>query len=133
MNPFILEPTEFSPSIIFDPSISKFEISGESRPENAGKFYDAIIKWLEQYQSSLFSKQTSLPNNEKINFDIKLEYFNSTSAKYILDVLKVLDNFHKEGLINRINWFYDSMDEDMKDSGEQFSRLVKVPFSFVEK
>jgi hypothetical protein len=133
MNSFIIEPTEFSPSIIFDPSISKFEISGESRPENTGKFYDGIIKWLEQYQSSIFSGQASLPNNEKINFDFKLEYFNSTSAKYILDVLKVLDNYFKEGYINRINWHYDAMDEDMKDSGEQFARLVKVPFAFVEK
>ena len=132
MNPFIIEQSEFSPSIIFDPSNSRFEITGESRPENAGKFYESVIKWLEQYQSNLFS-QKQMASAEKFHFDFKLEYFNSTSAKYILDVLKLLDNYFREGYLAKINWHYDAMDEDMKDSGEQFSKLVKVPFAFIEQ
>jgi len=132
MNPFIIEQSEFSPSIIFDPSSSKFEITGESRPENAGKFYESVIKWLEQYQTNLFS-QKEVSSDQKFHFDFKLEYFNSTSAKYILDVLKVLDTYFKEGYLAKINWHYDAMDEDMKDSGEQFSKLVKVPFAFIEQ
>ncbi len=132
MNPFIIEQSEFSPSIIFDPSNSKFEITGESRPENAGKFYESVIKWLDQYYDDILSKK-ELSSTEKIYFDIKLEYFNSTSAKYILDLLKVLDNYYKNGHLAKINWHFDALDEDMKDSGEQFSKLVKVPFAFIQQ
>ena len=131
MDKIIIEPTEFSPRVVLDAVKSKYEISGESRPENPAKFFQPILKWLEQYQSVLFFQKTNYNNDAQISFEFKLEYFNSTSAKYIFDVIKVLNNYFDSGYNTKIKWYYDSRDEDMKEAGKELEKLVKVPFEFV--
>ena len=131
MNPLIIEQSEFSPQVTLDPVNLKFQISGESRPENAGKFYEPIISWLEQYKSVLFWQKEKFGAPQKLDFIFKFEYFNSTSAKYILDLLKQIDLYHADGNEIRVQWYYDKLDEDMKDSGEEFSKLLNVPFDFI--
>lgn len=122
MSALSLEATEFTPKVVLDPSSKKFEISGESRPENSGKFYEPIIEWM----------KNNLPSvKDGINFEFKFEYFNSSSAKYILDILKQLNNCHTGGCSVKIMWSFDSLDEDMKESGEEFSKLIEVPFEFI--
>ena len=124
MNAINIPSSEFTPRVILDPAASKYEISGESRPENSGKFYEPIIQWLEQYGSSLNA-------SSNIVIEFKFEYFNSSSAKYILDVLKQLNNYHSKGVAIKIKWSYDALDEDMKESGEEFAKLINVPFEFI--
>src|SRR4051812_1036829 len=122
MSALILEATEFTPKVVLDPGSNKYEISGESRPENSGKFYEPIIAWMEQ----------NLPSAKGgITFEFKFEYFNSSSAKYVLDILKQLNNCNSGGNSVKIKWSYDSLDEDMKESGEEFSKLIEVPFEFI--
>ena len=58
MEPLIIEPTEFTPSILFDPNNSVFEITGFSRPENVIGFYKPILKWLEEFNDNLLSVNT---------------------------------------------------------------------------
>ena len=130
MEALIIEKTEFTPQVILDSKSFKFEISGESRPENTGKFYEPIIKWLEQYESILFWQKNNFAKQTRTIFEFRLEYFNSTSAKYIMDVLNVLNKFHNSGFDIQVKWFYDELDTDMKESGEEFAMLVKVPFEF---
>lgn len=131
MDKITIEPTEFSPRVVLDASKSKYEISGESRPENPAKFFHPILKWLEQYQSVLFFQKTNYKDNPEIAFEFKLEYFNSTSAKYIFDVIKVLNNYFVEGYNAKIKWHYDERDEDMMEAGQELEKLVKVPFEFI--
>lgn len=133
MNALLIEPSDFSPKVVFDPVKNQFEISGESRPENTSKFYMPLLQWLEQYQGVLYwekDKVTSIP--PKV-FEFKFDYFNSTSAKFIMDVLMQLDKMAQEGYPIKAKWFYDKRDEDMKESGEEFSKLLKkLPIEFVE-
>ena len=131
MDALINEQTEFSPKVVLDPVNNKFEISGESRPENASKFYEPIVKWLEQYQAVLFYQKGQSGKANKVVFDISLDYFNSTSAKHLLDILKQLDTYYNEGHEAVIRWFYYEQDEDMRDSGEEFSKLINVPIEFI--
>lgn len=131
MEPIILEATEFSPKVVLDPANMKLEISGESRPENAGKFYGPIVKWLEQYKSVLYFNKEKFGSAPKIIFEFKFDYLNSISAKYILDILKQLEIFHSEGYELLVKWYYDKRDEDMKGTGEEFAELVQVPFEFI--
>lgn len=128
MNALNVAPTEFSPKIILDEVSSKFEVSGESRPENANKFFAPVIAWLEQYQLVLYWEKQKFGKTRKIVFEFNLGYFNSTSAKFILDILNLLDKFFQEGYDIKVVWHYDVRDEDMMDSGEEFSKLVKMPF-----
>lgn len=133
MDAFIIEQTEFAPKVVLDPVNNKFEIIGESRPENAGKFYEPIVKWLEQYQAVLFYQKGQSGKANKVLFDFSLDYFNSTSAKHLLDILKQLDTYYNEGHEVLIRWFYIAQDEDMRDSGEEFSKLISVPIEFIER
>ncbi len=128
-----IEATERSPRVVLDPFAMKFEISGESRPENAGKFYEPILQWLEQFNSILYWQNEQFENSKKMTLEFKMDYFNSTSAKYLLDILKLIDVAHTNGCSVKINWLYDSRDEDMLESGEEFSQLVNIPFEFVAK
>lgn len=133
MNPLKIEATEFSPTVILSSEIPHFEISGESRPENTGKFYTPIIEWLTQYKQVLSTDKNAHDKSKKIVFEFKFDYFNSTSAKYIMDILYQLDTYHAAGLETLVKWYYDAMDDDMKEAGEEFAKLIKSPIEFIEK
>ena len=125
-----IEPSDFSPKVYFNLDENKFEISGESRPENTSKFYAPLIEWAE----ALATDEISTIQAKTLHFDFKFEYFNSTSAKFILDFLQTLQAC-QEKLKNSkiiIRWYYDERDEDMHDSGEEFSHLVNLPFEFIQ-
>ena len=133
MNALLIDPSDFSPKVLFDPAKNQFEISGESRPENTSKFYVPILQWLEQYQNVLYWEKDKFGQGAARTFEFKLDYFNSTSAKFIMDMLMQLDKMAQEGYEIKAKWFYDKRDEDMKESGEEFSKLLKkLPIEFVE-
>ena len=133
MNALLIDPSDFSPKVVFDPTKNLFEISGESRPENTSKFYVPLLEWLTQYQSVLYWEKDKVSNIPTKIFEFKLDYFNSTSAKFIMDVLMQLDKMAQEGYPIKVKWFFDKRDEDMKESGEEFSKLLKkLPIEFIE-
>ena len=133
MNALLIDPSDFSPKVVFDPVKNQFEISGESRPENTSKFYVPLLDWLTQYQGVLYWEKDKVASIPAKVFEFKFDYFNSTSAKFIMDVLMQLDKMAQEGYPIKAKWFYDKRDEDMKESGEEFSKLLKkLPIEFVE-
>ena len=71
MEAMIIEATEFSPGVVLDSKAHKFEISGDSRPENTGKLYEPIIKWIEQYQSVLYWQKNTFGKQTKMIFEFK--------------------------------------------------------------
>ena len=124
MDAILLEATQTTPKVNLDSVANKFEISGESRPENTAKFYAPIITWLDNYRSVLYFQKESFGKSKKMVFDFKFEYFNSTSAKFILDIFYNLEKIQKQGCEVEINWNYDKRDTDMKEAGEEFSKYV---------
>ena len=133
MDALIIDRSDFSPKVVLDPVNNIFEISGESRPENTSKFYVPILTWLEQYLNFLYWEKDKFGASAPHIFEFKFDYFNSTSAKFIMDVLMQLDKMASDGYNVQAKWHYDKRDEDMKESGEEFSRLLKkLPMSFIE-
>ncbi len=132
MDSLIIEATEDSPKIIFDTASNRFIVSGESRPENAGKFYTPIINWIINYEEALSSQKKETKDNPILNFVFKLDYFNSTSAKYIMDILLIIKKFADLGYQINIEWHYDKRDDDMLDAGNEFSDTVDLKFDFIE-
>jgi len=132
MEALIIEPTEFSPGVLLDARKNKFEISGESRPENAPKFYEPILDWLDNYYSVRYWKNSSFDSKPvEIAFEFKLTYFNSISSVFILDIFKKIKMFRKEELGFKVKWYYDEPDLDMKESGEEFSKMIGFPFEII--
>jgi hypothetical protein len=56
---------------------------------------------------------------------INLDYFNSSSGRYILELLACLEE--KKELV-RIVWLCEKEDELMIEKGEEFKSLVDLPF-----
>lgn len=113
-----IEPTPKTPKVFFDASQGIMEISGRSIPENSIEFYKPLYQWLDQYLKS--------PQHNSI-FNFKLEYFNTSSSKCILDIFRKLEKIHLAGNRITINWFYEQDDEDMQEAGEDYQRIINVP------
>jgi hypothetical protein len=128
MEKLIIEATLNSPRVELDPADNRFEFSGESRPENVRSFYLPILDWLEEYAADL--SKNGKKNPLTLNFN--LEYFNSTSAKYILDIFKSLYSIHEGGNEVLIRWHYEEDDEDMYEVGMEMSRMSRLPFEYVK-
>ena len=132
MDSLIIEKTDDSPSVTLDTTTNNFIISGESRPENTGKFYAPIIEWINKYENILYFNKNESSKKSKLVFTFKLDYFNSTSSKYILDIIMILKNFVAKGYDVTIQWHYDKRDDDMLDAGNEFSDTVGLKFDFIE-
>ena len=130
MEKLVIESTFNSPSVILDPESKHFDFSGESRPENVRKFYLPILEWLDSYarEQSEMSKSQRLSS---LLVEFNFEYFNSTSAKYILDLFKALNVLNDLGIEILVKWLYEEDDEDMLEVGEEMSRMSKLDFEYV--
>ncbi|MFZ4399001.1 MAG: DUF1987 domain-containing protein [Bacteroidales bacterium] len=125
MENLIIPATDITPKISFDIQEKVFEITGESRPENVRDFFDPVLSWINQYF-------TNLKSADLHTFNFKLEYFNSSSAKYLLTLLKNIGLHYKNGAKIEIDWYYEEGDDDMKEVGEQMSEMAKIPFRVIE-
>lgn len=123
-----IAPTDKSPKVIFDPEKGLFEMEGNSRPENVRDFYYPIIDGLRDYFDKFISKKES---DKSFKFNFKLEYFNSSSAKFISDIMVVVKNFAEQGVNIKIYWYFEDGDDDMKEVGEDFSDMISYPFNYI--
>jgi len=130
MRKLVIDKTSSSPKVVLDPEKGVFEISGESRPPDVGNFYGEILNWFDDYSAHLLKSQDD-KDPFVLNFD--LEYFNSSSAKYILDFCKQMASVRSRGKSLEVRWQYDEDDEDMLEAGQEMSRIAKMPFEFVRK
>jgi hypothetical protein len=98
-------------------------IEGKSIPENTPAFYKPAFDWIEQYQNYRTSK---------IKLDIKMEFFNTSSSKCILDILKGIEILKKQGAEVSVNWYYNDEDENLLDCGEDFAQIIHIDFNFIK-
>ncbi len=124
--------TEQTPKIVLDPSKRIFEIEGESRPENVHDFFSPILEKLRSYMKSVdneFHRDIFMELPFTAHF--KLMYFNSSSAKFISDILFIFKKYLDKGLKIKIYWYYSEGDEDLRDVGEDLAEMTAFPFYFV--
>jgi hypothetical protein len=108
-----------TPGVRLSKSKGVFEIIGVSYPEDVRIFYGPILQWLADYNEQ---------PNDKTVFVFKLDYFNTATSKILLDVMMSLEKIHKEGHECLVEWHFEIGDEDLQESGVDYSEIVKVPF-----
>jgi hypothetical protein len=123
MEALLIEGSQKTPAVEFDPQKGVLEIKGRSIPENSIEFYKPLVDWLEEYSDSASTKTI---------VNVHLEYFNTSSSKCILDVFKKLESIHKSNNEVLINWYYEEDDEDMLEAGEDYESIIRVPFKMIE-
>lgn len=116
-----IQKTKASPEIIMDFSKGTLDISGESYPENAMSFYKPLFEWL----------KTVIDSKKQITINFKLDYFNTSTSKCVIDILDMVDKYHTTGGSVKINWYYKEDDDDMMETGEEFSSDLKAPFEIL--
>jgi hypothetical protein len=122
---FIIQSTFTTPEIRFDPAAHHFYIGGNSYPENSLKFYGPILQWLEAFV------QRHEPDSTPFTLEVKLEYFNTSTAKVLLDLFRHFEALHEKGQPVQIRWLFLEEDTEMEDAGLDYQAAVKVPFELV--
>lgn len=122
-NIFIIEETEETPLIKFNAKTGLLEISGRSLPENASNFFEPVHKWISNYISN--------PAIETI-MQLKLEYFNSSSAKQIMQIILLLEQLYLKSNNVKIYWFFSQSDELIESRGRELKNLVNIPFELTQ-
>ncbi len=121
MKNLIIEPTEKTLKIHFDAEKGLLEIEGSSYPESSRQFFQILNEWIESYISTI---------GKAITLNLKIQYLNSTSTKYMMDLLSILENFYEKGGDVNINWYYEEGD-DMEEMGEDFADELKLPLNII--
>lgn len=133
METLTIPATQNTPAVTLNTEEQIFLIEGESYPESAHKFYQPILEWLSSYEKVLQTQKKVFEKNRRMTFQFKLEYFNSTSARYIKEIFLTLDKFALNNLHVRVKWFYEKEDTDMKEAGEEFKKMTtRLETLFVE-
>lgn len=119
----VADSREQTPLVHFK-TTGELKIEGTSYPENPMKFYQQVIDWI---------KALKTENISKIELSVRLDYFNTSTSKLVLYIFKQLENIYltqKNDI--RVIWFYNTNDEDMIESGKDYSSLIEIPFELRE-
>ncbi|MFT5582091.1 MAG: hypothetical protein ACI9G9_001356 [Psychromonas sp.] len=118
-----LEGSAKTPSVDFSNDSGTLELKGRSIPENSVEFYHPLNEWIDFYGADP-KKVTTV--------DIKLEYFNTSSSKCILDLFKKLEKLSGKNTDVKVNWYFEEDDEDMEEAGEDYQAIIGLPFKMIE-
>lgn len=119
-SPFLLKQSRNTPAVSFSPDDKVFEISGISFPEDSKLFFKPLLDYLNEVGSAVESGTI---------FNFKLDYFNTSSARCILDVMLAIDRIYSAGAKITIFWYYSAGDEEMKEVGEEYGLLISCPIN----
>ncbi len=114
MEKLIIKKTDETPAVIFMPEKGVFQLAGTSWPENASKFYQQIFDWLDKYFLD--------PLPETV-FDIRLTYFNTSSAKQLVRLMLYLKEKAQQHKV-KIRWYYNKDDYENFLEAERYRTLL---------
>lgn len=116
--------TERSPEVDFDFKHGILSLRGESYPEDASAVFGPIFAALDAFLPHVGTREV------RVDFD--LTYFNSSSAKALMNMFQMLERAAGAGARITVSWFYAPDDDTMKEFGEDFSEdLEHVAFNLV--
>lgn len=118
-----IEETAITPEIKFNSQTGFFSLKGRSIPENPKEFYSQIIEWLIEYYKS---------PNEITEFWFEMEYVNSGSSRFILEILRRVKQYRDEGSNTVIKWLYEEDDESIQGLGEYYRDLIQIPIELIQ-
>jgi hypothetical protein len=129
-----IKPTQLTPKIQFSPGENIFIISGTSAPEDVRALYYPVINWMQDYVGQmLIDGNNKFTREEPLRFQLDLDYFNSTSAKFFYDIFLELKKAIQSGIPVSVEWYHDAEDIDMKEAGIDIAQLAEMEFIYISK
>ena len=117
MSDFSLQATSRTPAIHLNTADMTLVISGESYTEDVRQFYTTINEQLAVYF-------TTKP--ERLDVAIKLTYFNSGSARALMELLDQLDEAAEKGVKIIVNWYCDPDDDITREFAEDIAADIRA-------
>ena len=123
MGDFFIKKTFNTPEIQIIASEGTIRIEGRSIPEDPGDFFERIIQQVNEYyhQPQILTK-----------IDIKLEYVNSGSSKFLLEILRIIRRNYESGHDCIVNWYFEEDDESIQELGIHYQNTLKIPFRLID-
>ena len=131
MHDLIIPGSDYTPRVTFLVETGHLEISGISRPEDVAGFYEEPLEWLGRFEEFVLKSENKY-EVQNLQFNFKLSYFNSSSSKYIIQMLRHIKNIIDHGIDVGINWYYEEGDEKMLEDGEDLAEAVEMEFNYIE-
>ncbi len=119
MENFFIKGTDRTPEVDFNFTSGVMSIFGRSITENPISFYKKLEDYIIEYGKK--------PPNKTL-FTVTLEYFNTSTSKCLVDIFKLLEQFHSTQNEVLVEWYYEEDDEEIKDAGEDYKDIVDIPF-----
>ncbi len=134
MEKLFIEKTTTTPEIHLSPEDNTFHIRGKSSPEDVRALYYPVIEWFSSLCVEILEKSKYTYSSEKpLIFKVDLEYFNSSSAKFLYDIFLELKKLTTTGIPVIVEWHFDEGDNDLKEAGFDIATLAGMQFSFIPK
>ncbi len=134
MNPSV---AVIHPALISAPVISDYQLL-KARPfkVRANHHLNAIFisGWsiapdvAQKYESILEFTTAHLSRTDELTIYIKYQLFNPTTAKYLFDIIKLLNAYHAKGKQVEIHWDCGELMDEMLDTGFDLAQLCNFEF-----
>jgi hypothetical protein len=134
MQKYYIRPTLTTPEIHFSPEENIFLIRGTSSPEDVRSMYYPVIEWFKNFIDNFLAGEFNNYSPENpLKFQVDLNYFNSSSAKFFYDIFLELKRLTLSGIPVIVEWFYDEEDIDLKEAGIDIALLAEMEFTYIIK
>ena len=115
MSSFSQKATARTPEILLDADAGTLVLSGESYPEDVTAFYSTLSDAITAFFDS---------SERAFDVSIKLTYFNSSSARSLMELLDLLDNAAGQGRQVSVQWYCDAEDDITREFAQDISSDV---------
>jgi len=105
-----------------DAQAGVISLEGISYPQDSADFFEPISDWLDSYIIDIASA---------IILNVKVSYLNSSSTKFLFEIIDKMEEYFIKGGDARVNWYYVEEDEDIKEAGLEFKEDMKLPFEMI--
>ena len=132
MKNLLIPPTDFTPTFSFNIDQRIFEISGVARPEDVADCFEEPVNWLKEMNNQLAENPDYAAEIKQFTVDFRMSYYNSSSSKYMIELLRLIKKMNMHGITVDINWFYEEGDEKMMEDGEELADALDMDFNYFE-
>jgi hypothetical protein len=121
-----IEATRSSPDVRLDSESRVLRISGQSYPENAFKFYEPVLEWVDRYLAASDPAEPTV-------VELALPYVNTSSAKCLMLLFDRLESAYEAGRLVEVRWYYNEDHERELECAEDFKEDLTLPFQTIPR
>ena len=118
---FEIKQTDINPYVYMDTIKGEIIFEGRSLVVYPAEFYEGVVIWINSHEEKLKAND--------FNLTIDMDYINTSFSSVFASILKILVGLNDA---MTVTWKYEIDDTDCFEMGEDYSRMLKKEFTFIE-